>query len=137
VQFVALGFWIFTACFGLFLLFLWLSHGGMRQQATRITVFPAALIFAHPLLATLGLSLWAAFLVTHRLSFAWIGFGVLGTSAMLGFVMLTRWLVGRGGRHARGAEQNFPGKVVMFHGVFGLTTFALVLISATLATKGH
>jgi hypothetical protein len=46
-----------------------------------------------------------------------------------------RWLVGRGGRHARGAEQHFPAKVVAMHGAVGLTTFTLVLIAATQATR--
>jgi hypothetical protein len=135
LKFVALAVWGGTACFGLYLLGVWLSHGGLRQQATRITVFPAALIFAHPILATTGLSFWIAFILTRHLAFAWIGFGVLSASAMLGFVMLTRWLVGRGGKHARGAEQHFPARIVAMHGTVGLTTFALVLISATLATK--
>ena len=44
-------------------------------------------------------------------------------------------VVGRGGRHARGAEQHFPAKVVAMHGAAGLTTFTLVLITATLATR--
>lgn len=135
LKFVALAIWAGTACFGLYLLFVWLSHGGLRQQATRITVFPAALIFAHPILATTGLSFWIAYILTNHVDYAWIGFGVLSASAMLGFVMLTRWLVGRGGRHARGAEQAFPAKVVAMHGAVGLTTFALVLITTTLATR--
>jgi hypothetical protein len=135
VQIVALVVWCGTAAFGLYLLGVWLSHGGLRQQATRITVFPAVLIFAHPVLATTGLSLWIAYILTSHLIFAWTSFGVLSASAMLGFVMLTRWLVGRGGRHARGAEQSFPAKVVAMHGAVGLTTFALVLITATLATR--
>jgi len=136
VQFLALAIWAGTACFGLYLLAVWLSHGGLHQQATRITVFPALLMFAHPVLATTGLSFWLAFIFTRSVGFAWAGFGVLGCSAMLGFVMLTRWLTGRGGRHARGAEQHFPARVVAMHGAVGLTTFALVLITATLAT-GH
>jgi hypothetical protein len=127
--------WAGTACFGLYLLGVWLSHGGLRQQATRITVFPAALVFAHPLLAATGLTFWVVFLLTSHVTYAWTGFGVLGTSAMLGFVMLTRWLVGRGGRHARGAEQHFPARIVATHGAVGLTTFALVLIAAILATQ--
>ena len=135
MQILALVIWSGTACFGLRLLGVWLSHGGLRQQATRITVFPAALIFAHPVLATTGLSLWIAFLLTRRLVYAWCGFGVLSASALLGFVMLTRWLVGRGGRHARGAEQHFPARVVAMHGTVGLTTFMLVLIAATQATR--
>ncbi len=131
---VALVVWCGTACFGLYLLGIWLSHGGLKQQATRITVFPAALIFAHPVLATAGLSFWIAYLLSHTVAFAWAGFGILSGSAMLGFVMLTRWLTGRGGRHARGAEQHFPAKVVAVHGTIGLTTFTLVLIAATQAT---
>ena len=131
---VALVVWCGTACFGLYLLGVWLSHGGLKQQATRITVFPAVLIFAHPVLATAGLSFWIAYLLSHTVAFAWAGFGILSGSAMLGFVMLTRWLTGRGGRHARGAEQHFPAKVVAVHGTIGLTTFTLVLIAATQAT---
>jgi hypothetical protein len=137
VEWVALAIWGGTACVGLYLLGVWLSHGGLRQQATRITVFPAVLIFAHPVLATTGLSFWIVFIVTKNVLYAWCGFGVLSASALLGFVMLTRWLVGRGGKHARGAEQHFPARVVAMHGMVGLTTFALVLITATLATSGH
>jgi hypothetical protein len=135
MQIVTTVIWGGTACFGLYLLGVWLSHGGLRQQATRITVFPAALVFAHPVLATTGLSLWITFLLTHAAVYAWSGFGVLSGSALLGFVMLTRWLVGRGGRHARGAEQHFPAKVVAMHGTVGLTTFTLVLIAATQASR--
>jgi hypothetical protein len=39
---------------------------------------------------------------------------------MLGFVMLTRWLAGRMGCHAGGAEQAFPAR-----------------IAATLAARSH
>ena len=127
--------WAGSTCFGAYLLFVWLAHGGLRQQATRITVFPATLVFAHPVLATTGLTFWVLFLSTHRVCFAWTGFAVLSASAMLGFVMLTRWLTGPGGRHARGAEQQFPARIVATHGAVGLATFALVLIAATLATR--
>lgn len=135
MKIVALVAWCGTACLGVYLLGIWLSRGGLRQQATRITVFPAALIFAHPVLATSGLSFWIAYVLSRRLVYAWSAFGVLSASAMLGFVMLTRWLVGRGGRHARGAEQHFPAKVVAMHGAVGLATFTLVLIAATQATR--
>jgi len=75
--------------------------------------------------------------VTKNVLYAWCGFGVLTVSALLGFVMLTRWLVGRGGKHARGAEQHFPARVVAMHGMVGLTTFALVLITSTLVARQH
>src|SRR5580693_7891077 len=92
MEIVALGVWAGTAFLGLYPLVLWLSRGGLRQQVTRITVFPAALIFAHPVLAIAGLTFWIAFLLTHHVIFAWYAFGVLTVCAMLGFVMLTRWL---------------------------------------------
>lgn len=130
MRIVALAMWSATACFGLYLLAMWLSHGGLKQQATRITVFPAALIFAHPLLAATGLAFWISFVGTGRPEFAWAGFGVLSLSAMLGFVMLTRWLVGRGGRHAKGAEQHFPVRAVAVHGLVGLSTYVVVLVTA-------
>jgi hypothetical protein len=137
LELVATVIWAGNACFGLYLMFVWLSHGGLRQQAARITVFPSSLVFAHPVLAAVGLAFWIAFLVTMRVSYAWTGFGVLSASAMLGFVMLTRWLEGHGGRHARGAEQHFPARIVATHGVIGLTTFALVLIASTQAASHH
>jgi hypothetical protein len=132
---MALVFWGAAACPGLYLLVVWLSHGGLRQQSTRITVFPAGLVFAHPLLAAAGLSLWVAFVLGHRLLCAWCGFGALTVSAVLGFAMLTRWTAGRGGRHARGAEQHFPARIVALHGMAGLAAFAVVLLAATLATR--
>ncbi len=33
MQFLALAIWAGTACFGLYLLAVWLSNGGLRQQA--------------------------------------------------------------------------------------------------------
>ncbi len=127
--------WCVTTCFGVCLLGAWLCHGGLRQPATRITFFPATLTFAHPVLAVTGLWLWVCFLITRRTADAWWGFAALSGSAMLGFVLLTRWL-GRSGRHARGAEQRFPAKLAAAHGTVGLATFALVLIAATRATRG-
>src|ERR1700728_3806740 len=73
LKIIATVIWAGTACFGLYLLGVWLSHGGLRQETTRITVFPAALIFAHPVLATTGLTFWIAFMLTSRVLYAWCG----------------------------------------------------------------
>jgi hypothetical protein len=70
LELIATVIWAGTACFGLYLLFVWLSHGGLRQQATRITVFPAGLIFAHPVLASTGLTFWLVFLFTKHVTYA-------------------------------------------------------------------
>jgi hypothetical protein len=49
-------------------------------------------------------------------------------TACFGLYLLGVW-------HARGAEQHFPAKVVAMHGAVGLTTFTLVLIAATQASR--
>ncbi|GAA3087905.1 hypothetical protein [Streptosporangium carneum] len=128
---VAIVTWLITAVLGVYLLYLWLSGGGLRQQATKVTRFPAALVFAHPTLAVSALGCWIAYVLTLDRTFAWLAFGVLAASALLGFTMFTRWL--GGGRHARGAEQRFPLVAVVLHGVAGVATFVLVLLTAAVA----
>ncbi|MEV7006292.1 hypothetical protein [Streptosporangium sp. NPDC051022] len=129
---VAIVMWLITAMVGIYLLYLWLSGGGLRQQATKVTRFPAVLVFAHPALAVSALGCWIAYVVTFERFFAWLSFGVLTVSALLGFTMFTRWL--GGGRHARGAEQRFPLVAVLLHGLTGVVTFVLVLLTAAIAT---
>ncbi|WP_113700504.1 hypothetical protein [Nonomuraea lactucae] len=121
--------WSFTTLVGIYLLYVWLSGGGLRQQTTKVTRFPKALLFSHPALAAGALGCWAAHLVTGHRALAWTAFGVLAVAALLGFVMFTRWL--GGGRHARGAERRFPLVAVALHGLAGVATFVLVLLTAS------
>ncbi|MEU4228127.1 hypothetical protein AB0F17_27870 [Nonomuraea sp. NPDC026600] len=125
--------WLFTALVGIYLLYLWLSGGGLRQQATKVTRFPVTLIFSHPVLALSALTCWMAFLITGSRLLAWTAFGVLAVAALLGFTMFTRWL--GTGRHARGAERRFPLLAVLLHGVAGVATFVLVLLTASVAGR--
>jgi hypothetical protein len=60
---------------------------------------------------------------------------VLCGSALLGFALLTRWLTGIGGRHARTEAEHFPAWAVALHGLGGLATFILVLITATIMSQ--
>lgn len=129
---VAIVTWLITAMVGIYLLYVWLSGGGLRQQATKVTRFPTLLIFAHPLLAVSALACWVVYVLTLDPLFAWLSFGVLSASALLGFTMFTRWL--GGGRHARGAEQRFPMIAVLLHGAVGVATFVLVLLTAAVAS---
>lgn len=126
--------WLFTALVGIYLLYLWLSGGGLRQQAAKVTRFPVALIFSHPTLAVSALACWVAYLVTGNKALAWAAFGVLGCAALLGFTMFTRWL--GAGRHARGAERRFPVLAVVLHGLAGVATFVLVLLAAAVSAGG-
>ncbi|GHH64591.1 hypothetical protein GCM10017673_07500 [Streptosporangium violaceochromogenes] len=129
---IAITTWSITAMLGIYLLSLWFPAGRPRRQVTKVTCFPGTLVFAHPALAVSALGCWIAFLLTGRPVYAWLSFGVLATSALLGFTLSTRWL--GGGRHARGAGQRFPVLAVLLHGVAGVTTFVLVLLSAAVAT---
>lgn len=135
MEIAAFGMWIVTAIAGSYLLVIWLRAGGLRQQATKITRFPAALVVGHPALALLALATWVVFLWTARGVYAWGSFAVLVVAALLGFLLLTRWLTGRGGRHARGAEQEFPALAVLAHGAVAVLTFVLVLLAAIAVSR--
>ncbi|WP_157246006.1 hypothetical protein [Nonomuraea typhae] len=124
--------WLFTAIVGIYLLYRWLSGGGLRRQSAKVTRFPVALVFSHPALSIAALACWVGHLVTGNRVLAWLAFAVLVGAALLGFTMFTRWL-GGGGRHARGAERRLPLLAVLLHGAAGLTTFVLVLLTAAVA----
>jgi hypothetical protein len=135
LEFAALVAWVLAGIAGLYLLMVWLANEGLKQQATKVTRFPAIIVLGHPLLAVAGLIVWIMYLMTTSVVYAWSAFGTLVVVALLGFVMLTRWLVGRGGRHARGAEQAFPAVAVAVHGAVAIATFILVFLTALAIRK--
>ncbi|NRQ30496.1 hypothetical protein HII36_01375 [Nonomuraea sp. NN258] len=122
--------WTTAALIGIYLLYLWLSGGGLRGQAAKVTRFPVALIFSHPALAVTSLGCWVAHLMTGNRALAWVAFGGLTVAALLGFTMFTRWL--GSGRHKKGADA-FPVLAVALHGVAGVVTFVLVFLGASAA----
>jgi hypothetical protein len=135
VRIIALGVWSATAVYGLYPFWRWFAAGGIWRQAAKVTRFPLALVFGHPVCSIAGLCYWAAYVWTGRLMDAWIAFAVMCGSALLGFALLTRWITGQGGRHARGGQQPVPPVAVVVHAVAGIATFALVLITATIASQ--
>ncbi|GAA4611582.1 hypothetical protein GCM10023195_49120 [Actinoallomurus liliacearum] len=135
--FAALVMWVLAAAVGAYLLIVWLANGGLRRQGTKVTRFPATVVLGHPALAVVALAAWVAFLLTARIAYAWSSFGVLVIVALLGFTLLTRWLTGRGGKHARGAEQHFPLLGVLAHGTVAILTFVLVLFTAIRVSRGQ
>ncbi|NUP01968.1 MAG: hypothetical protein HOV96_37845 [Nonomuraea sp.] len=122
--------WTIAALIGVYLLYCWLSAGGLRGQGAKVTPFPVALIFSHPMLAVSSLACWVAHVLTGNRPLAWIAFGGLTVAALLGFTMFTRWL--GGGRHERRGRE-FPLLAVVLHGVAGVTTYALVFLTASAA----
>jgi hypothetical protein len=49
-------------------------------------------IFSHVLLAATGLVVWVLYLYLRQTRFAWAAFFILLPVAILGFIMLTRWI---------------------------------------------
>jgi hypothetical protein len=136
VGIAALVMWVLTATAGLYLLMRWLSDGGLRRQRTKVTRFPAVLVLGHPVLALLALGAWVVFLLTQRSVYAWSAFGVLVLVFFLGVILLTRWLTGDGGKHARGGEQGFPVVAVFTHVGVATLTFVLMLLTAIAVSRG-
>lgn len=133
----ALVAWIVTALGGLVLLTRWIAHGGLRQQQTKETRFPAPLVFGHFLLAAGGLVLWIVYLAADTSALAWTSFGVLLAVALLGFAMLARWLPGQrtpapttSPGDTAPAERHLPVPLVAGHGLLGAATLVLVLLAS-------
>jgi len=151
--------WLVTAVGGFYLLGTWLARGGVRQQQTRTSRFPAPVIFGHFLLAAAGLVVWIIFVAVGKTPLAWAAFIILLPVALLGFTMFARWInvyreADGGDRRAASvparpvaagdpraatvtaeaaavpAERHLPVAVVMAHGLLAVTTLVLVLLAA-------
>jgi hypothetical protein len=133
--------WLLTAIGGFVMLGLWITKGGLRQPRT--SHFPPAVIFGHFALAAAGLIVWIVYLFAATSTLAWIAFVLLLPVALLGFVMLFRWIpvyraraaATAGGPGATAADQapaerSFPLVVVLGHGLLAVVTLVLVLLVA-------
>lgn len=138
----ALILWLLTAAGGFVLLGTWIAKGGTRQPNS--SHLPVPVVFGHFLLAAAGLVVWIVYLALDEDALAWVAFGLLVPVALLGFVMLARWLpVYRGhtaNQDATGqvaasaaeqpAERHFPVAIVGGHGVLAVATLVLVFLTA-------
>jgi manganese efflux pump family protein len=134
----ALVAWVLTAGGGFYLLATWVSQGGTRQPRT--SHFPPALIFGHFALAAIGLVVWIIYVITDTEALAWVAFILLLPVALLGFIMVSRWIrarptsvqaaAGSAGTSAAPPEQHFPMPVVAGHGLLAVVTLVLVLLTA-------
>jgi hypothetical protein len=148
VSITALATWLATAAFGLYLFAVWLiEHDGSTGGSTASRL-RAPVIFSHVLLAATGLVVWVLYLYLDQTRFARAAFFILLPVAILGFIMLTRWIpvhraanagaamaarAGSGPPDAGPAgppERNFPVPVVVAHGLFAVATVVLVTLTA-------
>jgi hypothetical protein len=139
VRYAALGTWVLAALMGGYLLATWIANGGLHPRVgERPSRFAPQLIFGHGGLAATGLAVWIGYLVVRTTALAWASLGVLVLVAVLGATMFGLWLrAGHGqprGRHVAGprhaAEDHFPPPAVLVHGLFAVSTVALVLATA-------
>lgn len=144
--------WLITATGGFYLFVIWIRKGGLRQKSPRPSRFRPGVVFSHFLLADIGLIILISYLITDKRSLAWLTFGLIALVALLGYVLLFRWLPtyrtksksrqtvadGPGTTQApraskdehEPAERHFPTAMVIGHGAFALVTALLVLLTA-------
>lgn len=131
--------WVLTAAGGFYMLATWISKGGTRQPRT--SNFPPGLIFGHFGLAALGLVVWIIYVIADTEALTWVAFVLLLPVALLGFIMVSRWIAVRqtGGQSTIGRmvgtsegppERYFPVPVVAGHGLLAVVTLVLVLLTA-------
>ncbi|MEU6366713.1 hypothetical protein ABZ876_13530 [Streptomyces sp. NPDC046931] len=146
MEIAALTAWAVTALGGFYMLGTWIQRGGIRQQQSGASRLPVPVVFGHFALAAIGLVVWIIYVVADSSALAWTAFGLLLPVALLGFVMLARWIpvyrdrataeatpataTAQTADAAVPAERHFPLPVVLAHGLFAVVTLVLVLLTA-------
>jgi hypothetical protein len=96
--------------------------------------------FCHPALGLVGLGLWFIYVGTGHRPLAWVAFGVLVVTIGAGL----SWLI-RSARAARTAQtgpaaggpgRGRPARLILLHGLLATATFALVVLTALVASHG-
>lgn len=141
VVLVALATWVVAAAGGLYLVAVWLIEYDREYQTAAATRLPIPVIGTHALLAVSGLVVWMIYTINNDRRFAWTAVIILTAVALLGLTMAIRWF-GVRRTHLAGTgtatvtvvmappERSFPVSVVVGHGLFAVTTYVLVLITA-------
>ncbi|HEY2878590.1 hypothetical protein [Nocardioides sp.] len=153
MEWAALITWVMTAGVGVYMLTTWARAGGARPAAGSASNFPPPVVFGHFLLAAAGLVVWIIYLATDNDTLTWVAFADLVIVAVIGDLLILRWLrdrraptASRGTHNAEQeavpaaatpmgsetalAEQHIPLAVVATHGVFAVATIVLVLLVA-------
>lgn len=132
--------WLATAAFGAFLLYQWALRAARARQPGRPAYgrpppyIPRWLVVTHVSLALAGLATWwAALVLLDELAYA--SLVTLLAVGLLGASMFVRWLGSRRARraavalHRAPSESRLPTVAVIGHGLLGITTMLLVLLS--------
>jgi hypothetical protein len=135
----ALFTWIGTVLAGMILLVIWLMEYDRDNRVVAASRLPMLVVALHALLGVGGLLVWGFYVFTDEDQLAWASVAGLGIIALLGLVMVTRWI---GVYRAYAApssspsrlitvppERHFPRPVVVVHGAFAVATIVLVVSS--------
>jgi len=134
---LALFSWLATAGFGGLLVVFWARRSATRARVTYgrpPPYIPVWLVITHVLLAVGGLVAWVTALMFVD-DFAYAAGPALVLVALAGASMFVRWLGSRRARRAAQplnrapSESRLPTAAVVGHGVLGVTTVLLVLLS--------
>lgn len=90
--------------------------------------------FSHPALAVAGLACWMMFVFVHYRPLAWISFGILVVTIVLGLSWLNR--NAKDARRHTGAAWRFPPRLVAAHGTAATLSIALTVLTALTASRG-
>lgn len=135
--------WLLTAAFGGALVLLWAARSSTRPLRRRHRpsygrpppYIPRSLVVAHVALAVGGLVAWTGALIAAKEGLAYVALGALLMVALLGASMFVRWLGSRRARQATRmligapAESRLPTVMVLGHGLLGVATVVLVVLS--------
>ena len=141
----ALILWLATIGAGWSLLAIWLVEYDRTFQESATTRLPIPVMGVHALCALGGLAVWIGFLLAGTQRLALTATAILGLAAVLGFIMVTRWIGVWRAHKARSAalnaplggvviidvppERHLPVTLVIGHGVLAVATVILVLLT--------
>ena len=124
--------WLATATSGGWVLVRWLLAGGSPRRKTA-TAAPPGVILGHVGAGTLGLVLWACFMLSGWAALAWVSLGILALVAGLGMSVLLLGLPSPVrppvGARSPGRRARIPVLAIIAHGLFALTALLLVLVA--------
>ena len=141
----ALILWLATIGAGWSLLAIWLVEYDRTFHESATTRLPIPVMGVHALCALGGLAVWIGFLLAGTQRLALTATAILGLAAVLGFIMVTRWIGVWRAHKARSAalnaplggvviidvppERHLPVTLVIGHGVLAVATVILVLLT--------
>ncbi len=134
--------WLLTIGAGAFMLAGWIRRGGLRPRGGRSRLVPAVTL-GHSGVASAGLLVWIAYLVTGLTGLGWLAVGMLLAAAGLGMATLTVWSSrasrpgsgppGPASGPPRGRRADLRIIVPIVHGLTASATILLALLTVVSA----